>query len=145
MTLEEYRKTRDFKKSPEPFGEAVKIDASRFVVQRHQARQLHYDFRLEREGVLKSWAVPKGLPINPGVKRLAVSVEDHPVDYIGFSGTIPDGGYGAGEVGVWDKGNYRVLKWDTKEIAVVLEGQILNGNYVLINTGGKNWIIFKKT
>src|SRR3989440_1175469 len=116
MGLAEYKRKRDFKKTAEPVGgkplpEKIK-GASRFVVQKHDARRLHYDFRLEMEGVLKSWAVPKGFPVTHGDRRLAVQVENHPIDYAQFEGTIPEGNYGAGTVMVWDIGSYEVSGGD---------------------------------
>src|SRR5947199_10608132 len=103
--LSEYRRRRDPKKTPEPFGaKGAKPEEPIFVVQRHDARRLHYDFRLERNGALASWAVPKGIPLHRGERRLAVHVEDHPLEYGDFEGTIPAGEYGAGAVEIWDRG-----------------------------------------
>ena len=122
------------------------MTAPTFVIQEHHARHLHYDFRLERDGVLKSWAVPKGVPEAPGPKHLAVAVEDHPLDYATFEGSIPEGEYGAGTVAIWDTGTYTTKHWDEKKIEVVLHGKRVNGNYVLVrfNRAGKNeWLIFK--
>jgi bifunctional non-homologous end joining protein LigD len=115
----------------------------RFLVQEHHARRLHWDFRLELDGVLKSWAVPKGPPTKPGVRRLAVQVEDHPLSYYGFEGIIPAGEYGAGEVKVWDKGFYVLELRDPRKYHVLLKGQKLNGDYRLINFKDKNWLLYK--
>ena len=115
----------------------------RFLVQEHHSRRLHWDFRLELDGVLKSWAVPKGPPTEPGIKRLAVQVEDHPLSYYGFEGVIPEGQYGAGEVKVWDKGFYILELREPRKYHVLLNGRKLKGDYRLINFKDKNWLIFK--
>src|SRR5580704_12491462 len=108
MSLREYARKRDFRRTHEPRAakKSVRSEGARFVIQKHDASRLHYDFRLEMGGTLKSWAVPKGVPFKKGEKRLAVQVEDHPVDYIDFEGTIPKGQYGGGTVMVWDRGTY---------------------------------------
>ncbi len=144
MDLEEYQAKRDFKKTPEPGGRQRNRRKSRFVVQKHQATRLHYDFRLEMDGVLKSWAVPKGVPLEPGIKRLAVRVEDHPVEYIDFAGNIPDGEYGAGTVEIWDEGEYTLDGLKSDLIEITLAGEKLVGGYALINTDGKNWLLIKR-
>ena len=115
----------------------------RFVVHKHAARTLHYDLRLELDETLKSWAVPKGPPETPGVKRLAVAVDDHPLDYIDFEGVIPEGQYGAGKVEIWDKGTFDLSKRTDTAIALIFHGKTLEGNYRLIKTKDKNWLIFK--
>ena len=156
--LETYRKKRDFRKTPEPAGEPGKAGGgSVFVIQKHAARQLHYDLRLESDGVLKSWAVPKGPSMNPSDKRLAVPTEDHPVSYADFEGVIPQGEYGAGTVQVWDRGVFVNLKpkGDDNSIAdnrdeglieVWLEGEKLKGGFALVRTRGakgENWLLVK--
>jgi len=130
--LEEYVQKRDLAKTGEPFGEARESAEAIFVVQEHAARRLHYDFRLAREGVLKSWAVPKGIPEKLGMKRLAVRTEDHPLEYSRFEGTIPKGHYGAGTVKTWDKGQYELKTWSEDKIEFLLKGVRLRGMYVLV-------------
>ena len=123
-----------------------KTNFFRFVVQKHRARNLHYDFRLETGGVLKSWAVPKGVPEEIGIKRLAVQVEDHPVDYINFSGIIPEGEYGAGTVEIWDKGRWEIVEGSlgAGSLKFNLAGKKLKGQYVLVRfKDKKNWLIYK--
>jgi DNA ligase D-like protein (predicted 3'-phosphoesterase) len=144
MGLERYRRRRKFDKTPEPAGEAGGGEGNRFVVQKHRASHLHYDFRLEMEGALKSWAVPKGVPEAPGVRRLAVQTEDHPVEYIDFEGNIPEGEYGGGTVEIWDRGTFRLDKESPKEIEFSLQGQKLTGDYVLVHTNGKNWLLIRR-
>src|SRR6478735_2993483 len=139
MSLKEYNRKRDFKRTAEPAGEvAPRKGAHRFVIQKHAASRLHYDFRLEMDGTLKSWAVPKGVPYAKGEKRLAMEVEDHPVSYIGFEGTIPKGQYGGGTVMVWDEGTYEPLskspsaELKSGKLHFVLHGKKLNGEWYLV-------------
>ncbi len=138
MPLEEYRRKRDARRTPEPVPEADPVDPAaegdRFVIQEHHARRLHWDVRLERDGVLASWAVPKGLPAEPGTVRLAVRTEDHPLEYLEFSGEIPAGEYGGGRMTIWDQGRYVTEKWHDREVAVVLHGERASGRYVFIRT-----------
>ena len=159
MALSLYNKKRNFKDTPEPEGKPGKKNSFRFVVQRHDASRLHYDFRLELDGVLKSWAVPKGPSMNPADKRLAVMVEDHPVSYIHFEGVIPEGNYGAGTVEVWDKGVFipvdhelnpiternAVKALDKGELKIFLKGKKLEGGFVLVRLkqDDKNWLLIK--
>ena len=122
------------------------MSGNSFVIQEHHASHLHYDFRLERDGVLKSWAVPKGVPEIPGEKHLAVAVEDHPLEYGTFAGEIPKGQYGAGTVSIWDSGTYDTKHWDDGKIEVTLHGNRLKGPYVLVKfkRAGKNeWLVFR--
>lgn len=162
MSLRTYNKKRDFKATSEPEGKKSADNASRFVVQRHHASHLHYDFRLELGGTLKSWAVPKGPSLNPTDKRLAMMVEDHPVSYIDFKGTIPEGNYGAGKVTIWDKGNFLPINKDHEvitekqalaaikkgELKFFMNGKKLKGEFVLVHlkTDTKNnnsWLLIK--
>lgn len=156
--LSTYRDKRDFGGTPEPSG-GEPADEPRFVIQKHDASSLHYDFRLEAEGVLKSWAVPKGPSTDPSEKRLAIQTEDHPLDYLYFEGVIPEEQYGGGTVIVWDTGTYRNLTEEDDDpvavgeaveqghVAVWLEGQKLTGGYALTRTSfrgdPRNWILVK--
>jgi bifunctional non-homologous end joining protein LigD len=143
--LAEYEAKRDFKQTPEPGSKIPRKEtkAPRFVVQEHHARRLHWDFRLEHDGVLVSWAVPKGVPADPKKNHLAVHVEDHPIGYIDFAGDIPAGNYGAGHVSIWDNGTYEIEKWSEREVMVILLGKRLQGRYVLFRTNGENWMIHR--
>lgn len=146
--LGEYRRKRDFGATSEPAGSARKrADAPRprFVVHEHHARRLHWDLRLEHDGALASWAIPNGIPDDPAHNRKAIHVEDHPLDYIDFTGTIPAGSYGAGEVSVWDTGTYECEKWRADEVIVVFAGERLRGRYVLFQAGKeqKDWLIHR--
>jgi bifunctional non-homologous end joining protein LigD len=157
--LQPYKNKRNFSETPEPEGKvAGKEKDLRFVVQRHEATRLHYDFRLELGGVLVSWAVPKGPSMNTSDKRLAVQVEDHPVDYIDFEGIIPKGNYGAGKVQVWDHGSFIPVDGKQKpiserkaienirkgELKFVLNGTRLKGGFVIVRLNdGKNWLLIK--
>jgi DNA ligase D-like protein (predicted 3'-phosphoesterase) len=116
----------------------------RYVVHKHAATHLHYDLRLELDGVLKSWAVPKGLPEEKGLKRLAIAVEDHPLEYADFEGVIPKGEYGAGTVEIWDSGTFQLLSRKPKMIEFELKAKKLRGVYEMINTRGNQWLLFKK-
>ncbi|HYZ20002.1 MAG TPA: DNA ligase D [Gaiellaceae bacterium] len=147
--LGEYRKKRDPKKTPEPFGGRKRGKRPIFVVQRHDARRLHYDFRLERDGALASWAVPKGVPLEPGQQHLAVHVEDHPLEYATFEGEIPKGEYGAGTVEIWDSGTYELVEEKPNGgLTVRLDGKRLSGTYALVpaklSGDPKNWLIVRK-
>ena len=158
MGLEDYINKRKFDKTPEPKGELGKEDAQRFVIQRHQARRLHYDVRLEMEGVLKSWAVPKGPSMNPSDKRLAIMTEDHPVKYLTFHGIIPKGNYGAGVMDIWDEGTYQVSASDDVsdpikqlekgDLKIEFFGKKVKGTFALVRTnrGSENnqWLLIKK-
>jgi bifunctional non-homologous end joining protein LigD len=144
MSLKKYWQKRKFQKTPEPKGKVLRAARNRFVIQEHWASHHHFDFRLEMAGVLRSWAVPKGLPEGKGIKRLAVQVEDHPVDYINFQGKIPAGLYGAGTVKIFDKGRYELLNKTNDSISFTLNGKKLKGHYHLVKTKRpKQWLIFK--
>lgn len=158
MDLGEYKKKRDFKKTHEPSGDRLIPNSPKdiFVIQKHDARNLHYDFRLAHNGVLKSWAVPKGVPLKSGVKRLAIEVEDHPLAYANFEGTIPVGEYGAGTVEIYDKGHYQNIKVDEEgkliplskcfkngQLEILLEGKRYKGTYALIRMKDNQWLILK--
>jgi len=143
--LAEYEAKRDFKKTSEP-GPRVERKAARalrFVVQEHHARRLHWDLRLEKEGVGVSWAVPKGIPPDPKKNHLAVHVEDHPLEYFKFAGEIPKGEYGGGQVMIWDEGTYEPVKWTDREVMVEFHGKRLQGRYVLFQTRGNDWMIHR--
>ena len=151
MALTEYKKKRKFDKTPEPGPKEKRTRTGRmFVIQKHRATQLHYDFRLEVDGVLKSWAVPKGPSLDPTVKRLAMQVEDHPVDYAKFEGVIPEGEYGGGTVMVWDYGTYKPENADDVSLALrkgelkfSLNGKKLKGSWVLVRTRDRQWLLLK--
>lgn len=162
MSLRKYNQKRNFGATTEPDGTIAKSENELvFVVQKHAASHLHYDFRLEMDGVLKSWAIPKGPSLDPQQKRLAIRVEDHPYSYKDFEGNIPEGNYGAGDVIVWDKGTYspadtsysgtleNKLKEDLRKghISFVLKGEKLNGEFALVQLKGKKddaWLLIKK-
>src|SRR5688500_12480124 len=161
MSLIRYKEKRNFKSTTEPVGGKPSAGKLIFVIQKHAASRLHYDFRLEMEGVLKSWAVPKGPSADPSVKRLAMMVEDHPFDYRDFEGTIPEGNYGAGTVIVWDEGTYTAIEElpDKKSqekhllqqlkagsLKFVLNGKKLKGEFALVRTNGmgdNSWLLIK--
>src|ERR1043165_6275157 len=172
MALDEYKRKRRFQDTPEPPPKLQKKSQHRFVIQKHRATRLHYDFRLEMEGVLKSWAVPKGPSLDPVGKRLAMQVEDHPVSYFDFEGIIPEGNYGAGTVMVWDVGTWQPMTQAAKgaplkpapngdrdaremlakgDLKFRLKGKKLNGDFVIVKTGGRRpgskgneWLLIKK-
>lgn len=154
MVLKQYKAKRNFKITPEPLGtKNKKTDVKLlYVIQKHHASHLHYDFRLEMSGVLLSWAVPKRPSTNPAIKRLAIHVEDHPLEYGSFEGTIPKGEYGAGSVEIWDEGHWICLDSDPKKayksgnLTFILNGKKLTGIWKLIQlktNNPKNWILFK--
>jgi bifunctional non-homologous end joining protein LigD len=149
--LQDYRGKRDFASTSEPQGQRRRRGRTgsgppRFVVQEHHATALHWDLRLERDGVLASWAVPKGIPPDPATNHLAVHTEDHPMEYLDFAGDIPEGEYGGGRMTIWDRGVYEVEKWSDREVKVVFHGDRVSGRYVLFATGGRDgrdWMIHR--
>src|ERR687884_114453 len=152
MGLETYQKMRDFRRTPEPRGRVSKSNRRRFVVQEHHASKLHFDFRLEMGGVLKSWSVPRGPSLDPAERRLAVETEDHPVQYLKFEGHIPAGEYGAGEHMIWDEGTYKLLGGDDAlaqleagRLSFQLKGEKLRGAWNMVRLGGREgqWLLMK--
>ncbi len=153
MSLKEYHKKRDFRRTREPRGNVVRKQDWLFVIQKHDASRLHYDFRLQLGGVLKSWAVPKGPSLDPKVKRLAMHVEDHPVEYGEFEGIIPAGEYGGGTVMLWDRGWWEAegdaeAGYRAGKLKFRLHGKKLNGQWLLVRRGGRSergneWLLFK--
>jgi DNA ligase D-like protein (predicted 3'-phosphoesterase) len=150
MTLKEYNKKRNFKKTSEPKPKIANKKSQKLIycIQKHHASHLHYDLRLEMNGVLKSWAVPKEPPKTKGVKRLAIQTEDHPLGYEKFEGEISEGQYGAGKVKIWDSGTYELKDRDDKKIEIIIHGKKLKGNYVLVKTHygskpEKSWLFMK--
>lgn len=150
MSLKKYKEKRDFSQTSEPEESKSKKEGEKlaYVIQRHQASHLHYDLRLEEEGVLKSWAIPKEPPLERGIKKLAVQTEDHPLGYEDFAGMIPEGQYGAGKVEIWDRGDYVALETLPTRRVMEIEGKKLKGKYCLIklkskDENDKNWLFFK--
>ncbi|MDQ3932080.1 MAG: ATP-dependent DNA ligase, partial [Actinomycetota bacterium] len=145
--LTHYRRLRDFAATTEPEGgtpeSAARGGAPRFVIQQHDATRLHWDLRLEREGVLASWALPRGLPWRPKENRLAVLTEDHPLEYLDFHGEIPAGQYGAGTMTIWDRGTYEAGTFTDDKVVVVLHGERVEGTYALFPIGGRDWMIHR--
>jgi bifunctional non-homologous end joining protein LigD len=144
--LDTYRRKRDADRTPEPVPAQGPLPAGNddtFVIQEHHARRLHWDVRLERDGVLVSWAVPKGLPLDPRTNHLAVHTEDHPLEYAAFEGDIPRGEYGGGKVILWDRGHYELEEWTDREVKVVFRGSRAKGRYVFFHTRGDDWIVHR--
>ena len=144
--LDEYRRKRDAARTPEPVPAAPPAggeQGSAFVIQEHHATSLHWDLRLERDGVLVSWAVPRGMPPDPRRNHLAVHTEDHPMEYLDFHGEIPRGEYGGGSMTVWDRGRYETEKWSDREVKFVLHGERVQGRFVLFRTDGRNWMVHR--
>src|SRR5919202_1138369 len=147
--LDAYRAKRDFDSTPEPAVAPAEgmagspCEAPRFVVQEHSARSMHWDLRLEHDGALASWAVPRGIPPDPSRNHLAVRTEDHPLEYLDFHGEIPEGSYGAGTMRILDRGTYEAHKFRDDEVMVTFHGERLHGRYVLFRTGERNWMIHR--
>jgi bifunctional non-homologous end joining protein LigD len=143
--LHTYRAKRDFTRTPEPAQSraAAGSPAPRFVIHEHDASRLHWDLRLEHGGVLVSWALPRGVPLEPGVNHIAPHTEDHPLDYLGFAGEIPPGNYGAGTMTVWDSGTYESLKWEPRKVEVALHGERIDGRYALFAISDTDWMIHR--
>jgi len=143
--LARYRSKRDASRTPEPVPQnpPEPRGGDAFVIQEHHARSLHWDLRLARDGVLASWAIPKGLPDDPDTNHLAVRTEDHPLEYLTFHGEIPQGEYGGGTMTIWDQGTYELEKWSDREVKIVLRGSRATGRFVLFPTNGKNWMIHR--
>src|ERR671936_782502 len=142
--LDTYRRKRDFSATPEPSGSVGEGgETTRFVVQEHHARSLHWDLRIEHDGVLASWAVPRGIPPDPRRNHLAVRTEDHPLEYLEFHGEIPEGEYGAGTITIYDRGTYAPEKLRDDEVIAVFHGERMRGRYALFRTRGKNWMIHR--
>jgi bifunctional non-homologous end joining protein LigD len=142
--LERYRDKRDFGTTPEPAGRGANgHSAARFVVQEHHARRLHWDLRLEHDGALASWALPRGIPAHPDENRLAVHTEDHPLEYLEFEGEIPKGEYGAGTMSVWDRGTFEAEKFRENEVIATFHGERLRGRYALFQTRGQDWLLHR--
>lgn len=154
-SLQEYRRIRSFDRTPEPSGEAgaggggqqtsgeAGLDTGRFVVQEHHARRLHWDLRIERHGVLVSWAVPKGFPADTRTNHLAVHTEDHPLEYLDFAGEIPRGNYGAGHMSIWDSGTYVCHEFSPRKVVITLVGRRIRGRYALFQTNDRNWLLHR--
>jgi DNA ligase D-like protein (predicted 3'-phosphoesterase) len=145
LSLKKYWSKRNFGETAEPKGDVRMGEGNIYMIQKHAATHLHYDLRLEMDGVLKSWAIPKEPPLGIGVRRLAVQVEDHPVEYASFEGTIPEGEYGAGTVEIWDRGTFKLIDRKEDKLIVEINGNRLKGAYVLVRfKDQKNWLFFKK-
>ncbi len=146
MSLTEYQRKRDFRSTPEPKGKEPKGEPTRrYVVHRHHATRLHWDVRLEMRGILASWAVPNGPPLEAGKRRLAVHTEDHPIEYLTFHGVIPDG-YGAGSMTIWDTGTYELIEEKPNELKLRMKGTRLDGEWVIVQTKqneGRDWLMIK--